>query len=235
MPEVRDEEGARTAVEQLVELGVDAIKLHLQPPPAPEPRLSESTIRSAVAAAHRAGRLVFVHPSDGRDVQLVVKAGADVIAHTTPLAGAWEALELPSLSASRVALVPTLTLWNDFSRHDGLRQRERVSRIALEQLRAWRAAGGQILFGTDQGAVAPDPTPEYAALEEAGLGPLEILEALTTAPGSRFGPAGGLGLVAPGLPADLVVLEEDPVLDVRALARVRLTLRVGRILYDAGS
>jgi imidazolonepropionase-like amidohydrolase len=35
--------------------------------------------------------------------------------------------------------------------------------------------------------------------------------------------------------ADLVVLQEDPAKDVTAFAKVRLTIRHGQTLYDAGS
>ena len=43
-----------------------------------------------------------------------------------------------------------------------------------------------------------------------------------------------MGVVAVGSPGDLVVLDADPVLDVRALARVRYTIRGGRIIYESG-
>ena len=39
------------------------------------------------------------------------------------------------------------------------------------------------------------------------------------------------GRLAPGLAADVVVLDGDPALDVRAFAKVRTTMRGGRIIY----
>ena len=39
------------------------------------------------------------------------------------------------------------------------------------------------------------------------------------------------GHIAPGMEADLVVLEGDPARDLGALGRVRYTLRQGRIIY----
>ena len=42
---------------------------------------------------------------------------------------------------------------------------------------------------------------------------------------------GKAGRIAPGMEADLVVLDGDPSRDIRALARVRYTLRQGRIIY----
>ena len=40
------------------------------------------------------------------------------------------------------------------------------------------------------------------------------------------------GRVAPGLAADLTVVDGDPERDIRALARVRYALRGGRIVYS---
>jgi imidazolonepropionase-like amidohydrolase len=95
------------------------------------------------------------------------------------------------------------------------------------QLRDWVRAGGEVLFGTDLGAVEYDPTPEYALMAQAGMTFPQILESLTTAPARRFG---GDAQVAPGLAADLVAFAGDPTEDVRALAQVRYTIRGGRVI-----
>jgi imidazolonepropionase-like amidohydrolase len=69
-----------------------------------------------------------------------------------------------------------------------------------------------------------------AKLQRAGLGPAQILAMLTTAPADRFGRA-RTGCLAPSLAADVVVLDGDPALDVRAFAKVCTTMRDGHILY----
>jgi imidazolonepropionase-like amidohydrolase len=56
---------------------------------------------------------------------------------------------------------------------------------------------------------------------------------LTTAPAGRFGAAGRKGSIAPGKLADLVVLDSDPERDITALARVRFTVRNGRLVYSS--
>jgi hypothetical protein len=44
-----------------------------------------------------------------------------------------------------------------------------------------------VLFGTDAGYMTVlDPTEEYVRLAEAGLTPMQILAALTTAPAARW-------------------------------------------------
>src|SRR5207247_4906887 len=93
---------------------------------------------------------------------------------------------------------------------------------AVEQLRAWIDSDGTILFGTDLGAVDPDPSNEYQLLRDAGMGFAEMLASLTTSPAARFG---GSARAAAGLPAGLVVFAGD-------FANVRYTVIGGEIVYQ---
>lgn len=77
-------------------------------------------------------------------------------------------------------------------------------------------------------------TDEYTLLAQAGLTFADVLATLTTAPARRLTKQAGAGLVAVGSPGDLVVLDADPTGDIRALAKVRYTIRAGRIIYDRG-
>jgi imidazolonepropionase-like amidohydrolase len=56
-----------------------------------------------------------------------------------------------------------------------------------------------------------------------------------TAPAARFGAAAKTGRLAPGMIADVVVLDGNPDQDIRALAKVRYTVRGGRIIYRRAS
>jgi hypothetical protein len=70
-------------------MGVDGIKIHLQPPPPPKPPFPRDGIEAAVKPAHEVKKPVFVHPNSGADVIAAIQAGVDVIAHTTPQSGSW--------------------------------------------------------------------------------------------------------------------------------------------------
>jgi imidazolonepropionase-like amidohydrolase len=103
---------------------------------------------------------------------------------------------------------------------------------AEKQLKAFADAGGQVLFGTDVGYMSDfDPTDEYALMAQTGLTPMQILASLTTAPAARWKAAERRGRVRAGFDADLVVLNGDPVTDVRRFAHVKCTLRAGRELF----
>ena len=230
-PEVADAAQGAAAARRLLDAGVDAIKLFASSPRGPS--LPESVIQAAAHEAHGAAKLVFVHPNSAADVLTAVRAGADVIAHTTPQSGSWDAPLIAAMKERDVALIPTLQLWSNQRRHERSSAREQFAGTAVGQLRAWVAAGGKVLFGTDLGAAEYDPTDEYVAMSKAGLSFTQILASLTTTPAEQFGDSRRLGRVAPGFQADLVALRGDPASQIRALSSVELTIRAGKVIYRA--
>ena len=93
-------------------------------------------------------------------------------------------------------------------------------------------AGVRFLAGTDgpgeylyAGASLQD---EIVLLAEAGLPPLEALQSATRNPATFLGLSDSLGTVTTGKLADLVLLEADPLVDVRNVRRVRGVMIGGR-------
>ena len=132
-----------------------------------------------------------------------------------------------------MAVVPTLKLWP----YELTKAKVAPNIIdlavgdAVNQVRAFATAGGQVLFGTDVGYMTDyDTTDEYVYLSRA-LTPMQILAALTTAPAARWKESDRRGHMAPGMDADLVVLNADPAQDVRRFADVRCTFRKGQLIY----
>jgi imidazolonepropionase-like amidohydrolase len=229
--EVTSAAEAEQASKKLLEMGVDGIKVHLQPPPPPNPPFPRDGIEAAVRPAHEMKKPVFVHPNSGADVIAAIQAGVDVIAHTTPQSGPWGEALTREIKGRRVALTPTLTLWKSSLRHDRISAQETLTAVAIGQLQSWVASGGSVLFGTDIGAIDYDPSEEYALMGRAGLSFRQILAALTTAPAAQFGDSERLGRIAVGLEADLVVLTADPSRDVKGFAAVAYTVQGGNIVY----
>jgi len=193
--------------------------------------------RALVEAAHADGKPVFAHPSNLAGLTVSMDSGVDVLAHTTPMTGPWPADLTARILAHHMALIPTLTLFEVEAKKFGESQQDLKGDLdaGVQQVSAYSKAGGQILFGTDVGYTdAYDTTEEYRQLGRA-LDWRQILKALTAAPAQRFGYATHKGRLAPGIDADLVVLDDDPAKDVTAFARVRLTIRAGRTIYAAKS
>lgn len=220
-------------VKRLLDLGADGIKLYVTFGGANGPSMSAGLIQAVVQEAHGRGKLVFVHPTTTEGLMTAVRAGVDVLAHTTPLSGPWNDEVLAAMSQARVALIPTLSFWRYQMRHDRISAADAVEASAVGQLRRWVAGGGIVLYGTDLGWVTIyDPTVEYELLAQAMTFP-QILTSLTTAPADRFGDAARLGRIAPGYLADLTVIRGDPARDIRALSRIDYTIRDGNVIYRA--
>ncbi|MEO8188858.1 MAG: amidohydrolase family protein [Acidobacteriota bacterium] len=231
LPEIANAAQAAEASKKLLEGGADGIKVFLKAGSPGGPTFPEGGLEAVVCEARRAGKPVFAHPSTGADVLAAARAGVDVIGHTTPHSGAWDPPILAAMRESGAALTPTLVLWTHFSRHERLSWQEQVRKVSIEQLAAWNASGGAVLFGTDLGAVEYDPSDEYALMAEAGMSFRQVLASLTTAPAERFGESKQPGRLDEGGDADLVVFRGDASKDIRALADVRYTVRGGKLLY----
>ena len=193
--------------------------------------------RALVEAAHAEGKPVFAHPSNLAGLAVSMDSGVDVLAHTTPMTGPWPAELTARVLAHHMALIPTLTLFEVEAKKFGEPAQELQKDLdaGVQQVSSYAKAGGQILFGTDVGYIdVYDTTEEYRQLGHA-LDWRQILTSLTTAPAGRFGYSARKGRLAPGMDADLVVLDADPSKDITAFARVRLTVRAGRTIYAANS
>jgi len=109
--------------------------------------------------------------------------------------------------------------------------------LALDNLRLLHAAGVTVLAGTDLGNpfLVPGASPhdELGFLVRAGLTPLEALRSATIQPARVFGLADSLGTVAPGMLADLVLLDADPLDDIANARSVSGVILGGRFLDRA--
>lgn len=232
-------DAAREDVRTNLDAGADGTKLFVLTAPQlnQSKQLAPEIARAAVEVTHARGKLALAHPTSNDGLRAALSAGVDIAVHTALGEQApWDAALTREMVAKNMSVIPTLKLW----RYELAKQQvpeavtERLVGATLDQLRAFKAAGGQILFGTDVGYMHEfDPTDEYVLMAQAGLTPMEILASLTTAPAARWKEEKERGRVAPGFRADLVVLEADPADDVRNFAKVRCVFRAGEQIYPA--
>ncbi len=222
LPEISDARDAVRAADALIDAGVDGLKVFLSSNSG-HAVVDPVALRAIVQRAHRASKPVFVHPNTADDVLIALRAGVDVLAHTTPRSGPWSEEILAAARERRVALIPTLALWKHVMRHDRCSIQERIVDGAVEQLRAWREAGGVVLFGTDYGAVGADPSDEYALMQRAGMTTDDIVASMTSVPADCFGET-DRGRLAPGYRADLAAV------DPADLSKVLMTMRDGEVI-----
>ena len=110
---------------------------------------------------------------------------------------------------------------------------------ALDATRRLHEAGVDVLAGTDAACIGIFGTAhgislhgELQLLVRAGLSPVEALRAATSMPARRFG-LGDRGRIAPGLQADLVLVDGDPASDIAATLSISKVWRRGTQLDRA--
>ena len=109
---------------------------------------------------------------------------------------------------------------------------------AIESVSRLHAAGVEILAGTDAGnpgtAHGVSVHGELALLVRAGLSPIEALRAATSRPAMRFG-LSDRGRIAPGLRADLLLVEGDPSKDIQATRHIVTVWKNGYLHSDSAA
>lgn len=118
---------------------------------------------------------------------------------------------------------------------DPLAVRERFTQMELEMVNQMHKAGVPFLAGTDT-AAGVHVFPGFSLHEElqyfvkAGFTPLEALQTATRNPAIFFGKTADLGSIESGKIADLVLLDANPLEDIRNTQKIRAVVLNGRYL-----
>jgi imidazolonepropionase-like amidohydrolase len=108
-----------------------------------------------------------------------------------------------------------------------------VAKASATAVGALHAAGARVLAGTDtfDGFVLPGSSlvKELGLLVGAGLSPLQALQAATRSAAEYRGDLAREGTVEQGKRADLVLLDADPLADIRNVGRVHAVILGGRL------
>lgn len=98
-------------------------------------------------------------------------------------------------------------------------------------------AGIPVLAGTDTGVtgvlLGVSSQMELVLLVEAGLTPAGALRAATMSPARALGRDRDLGTLEPGKLADLVILDADPLTDIRNIVKVSRVIKGGNLYEPA--
>ena len=228
--ECDDVGGLRRAVRQLAKDGSDWVKVmasggfvHARRSEGDAPffpLFDLAEMRTIVDEAHRFGMRVAAHCQNRDAIAVAFEGGVDTIEHCTfaakPQAVLDEAL-VRAIAEHGTFVVPTtnnywLTVGVPWAPKD----------VALANLRRLYDLGVRLVAGTDMGI--PTTTPDLYAeglrvLAEIGMPLREVLAAATTLAAEAIGIAAVTGSITPGLSADLVALDGDPLSDVEAYNR----------------
>ena len=214
-----------------IKMGLDGLKLFTGAFMGAKPVVNMDTpiVKAAVDVAHDHGQPAFAHPQDHAGVDNALNGGVDILAHTIPTEGSFTAAELAQMKRQHTALIPTLTLWTTVVSDPKVQ--DRLVQAGVEQTKAFLAEGGTILFGTDVGFTSKYDTIQEFEFMGRAMNWKDVLASLTTNP-AEFFKASTKGRIEQGMDADLVVLNADPAVDVRNLAKVAETVREGKVIYQ---
>jgi imidazolonepropionase-like amidohydrolase len=118
---------------------------------------------------------------------------------------------------------------------DKIIEKERqIGRLQRENFQRAVRAGVKIAFGTDAG-VYPHGwnAKQFAHMVRWGLTPMQAIQAATVNAAELLGWRDRIGTIRPGLFADLVAVDGDPLQDVAALEQVRFVMKGGRVYKGA--
>jgi imidazolonepropionase-like amidohydrolase len=230
----------RKAVREQIRRGADFVKVMATGARSvvledPEPaQITEAEMAAVVDEAHRMGLRVAAHAEGLEGARLAVESGVDTIEHGLSLHRAPEVLA--SMAERGIVLIPTLTTFHDLAERFSadvapvlVEQAERQRDEAYRTLAAARAAGVTIAMGFDSGPPGANAL-ELTRMVDGGLTPLEGIRAATMGSARALG-LDDVGTIEPGKVADVLVIDGDPLEDVRILCdrdRLWLVLKDGR-------
>lgn len=241
---------ARKAVRYLVMMGADHIKINaglgyrVKGRPlyfAPEMRLD--VMQTICEEAHKAGRRVAAH-SLGSDGELwAVRAGVDSLEHAHFISDE----TLQAMAERGTYLVPTMThcVRNTLKLRETLPKEQWADNLIMNAYdsmyrvipKALRL-GVRVATGTD--AVA-DNVPhgcnaqELELLTTVGLTPMQAIVAATRTAAEVLDMADAIGFLARGKYADLLLVDGDPLADIRLLQqpeKIQMVMKGGRVVVN---
>jgi imidazolonepropionase-like amidohydrolase len=240
----------RRATRAAIKYGADVIKVHvtggvLDPSDAgTEQQFTDEELKAIVEAGHSMGRKVTTHAHGKKGIDAAVRAGYDSIEHAM-----WADEEtLKLMKQHGTWLIPTV--WpisyvgttpeqmrrgpmaninpNSFAKLLKLGdQPKKMVRMAIR-------IGTPIALGTDAG-IAPHGTNAQEMLEyvDAGMSNVEALKTGTVNAAAAAG-LSDRGRLDPGLAADVIALDGDPVADINPVLKVDFVMRDGIIFKQDG-
>ena len=245
-------EGVRAAVRQLVKDGADHIKIMTSGGGTTgtdnrRPSYTVEELRAIVDETHNMGKLTTAHCLATQSLTNALDAGVDMIEHAGFLEPDGSYKFYPEIgdriAAQGVYVSPTVqTAYRELetllakqssgSLKDEERPRlERLKAKCESQLdfvgRMWNESGVQIISGTDATLLYGDYCLGLELMSQAGMSNVDIIKASTSIAAEAIGISNLTGSVQAGKEADLIVVDQDPLLDIKVLRTMSMVMRAG--------
>jgi imidazolonepropionase-like amidohydrolase len=239
-------EEVRKAVRREIKYGSDWIKLLVTgafQSVGDNPKniaFSPEELRAAVEEAARHGVPVAAHAHAAEGIKEAVRAGVRSIEH-----GTYIDAEAARMMAKRgTFLVPTIYIGDYYAgtgdllaqqKNDDYMKNDRANFLAA--IGRAHKAGVKITVGIDLGGYTVDPTVfarEFAILHEAGMTPMEAIQAGTRVNAELLQWEDRLGTIETGKLADIIAVAGNPLEDLSALEKVSFVMIGGKVVKRPG-
>ena len=205
------------------------------------PTLSQAQLDAACGEAKAQGLRTLVHAHSAESVRMAILAGCTQIEH-----GVFVTDDVLKLMADRgVYFDPQCGLvfrnyLDNRAKYEGIGNyneegfayMEKAIPLAVAAFRKARATPGlKIVWGTDAVAGAHGRNVEdlICRVQEGGQPPMEAIISATSLGATAMGLDSRVGAISPGMQADLIAVDGDPVQDITALRRVVFVMKGGRV------
>ncbi len=236
----------RQAVRDAKDAGADLIKLFASASirDGGKQTMTDEQLQAACGEANALGLRTLVHAHSPESIKASVLAGCTQIEH-----GNFATDEVLKLMADKgtyfdpnVGLVLQNYLENKAKflgignyTEEGFAAMEKSIPVVIDMFkRALKTPGLKIVYGTDAVAGAHGRNIEEAVVrvQQGGQKPMDAIVSLTSRSAESMRMKDTIGAIAPGLQADLVAVDGDPVTDITALRRVTFVMKSGSRLVD---
>jgi imidazolonepropionase-like amidohydrolase len=226
----------REYVRRQVAANVDVIKIFgsLSSRAGGGPTYTLEQLKAAVDEAHKAGKPVAVHAHAAEAVRRAILAGADTVEHGALMDDA----VIDLLVQNHVVYVPNLYLAEYYLANgqkfhfneEQLRYTRDFMKPRAEAFAKAVKKGARIVFGTDAVAgMAGHTAPEFERRVALGMSTQQAITCATSTPAKVLGMADKIGDLKPGMFADIIAVEGNPLEDIKALGRVIFVMKEGTI------
>ncbi|KAJ5756901.1 uncharacterized protein N7511_007083 [Penicillium nucicola] len=194
------------------------------------PGPDQETLNALTKEAHRNEKLVIAHAVTLIATHMAQLAGADIITHTA-VDGTLSDQDIQDMVENKRISIPTLTMMKGVAR-----SKNQKFETACKNVAALHLAGVSVFAGTDANKAAGVPSQvdhgvslheELELLVSCGMSTTEVLRAATSLPARYFG-LHDRGVIKPGYRADLVLVRENPIDDIKATRLIERTWVAGQ-------
>lgn len=241
---VKGVDQVRRVIKDTIAKGADHIKLMVSgglSSPTTSPTgvyWTKEEIFAAVDEAHKGGKPIAAHCFGGPGLKYCIEAGLDTVEHGIFIL---DADEIDLVKQNNKILVYTTGFMTRGLRTDELATdwppaiKERIAKsygIAKESIRRTAAAGIRIAVGGDSIHLDHAIADEASMLVECGVSNLNALLAATKVGAEACLMSDRIGSLEVGKFADVLIVGEDPLKDIRALRKVRSVMKGGDVVVN---